>query len=122
MRENERRFRTLTEHGSDYIVVVDDNGVLRYGSPSTERVLGYAPGEFTGRSITSFLHPEDVFHAQQALQSAGEHPDRTEAVEIRVRAKGGDWRVLDATVRRLPRESRESGFVVNARDHTERRQ
>ena len=44
LRESEERFRTLIEHTSDIITIVDESGIVRYGSPSVEPVLGYDPG------------------------------------------------------------------------------
>ena len=40
-------------------LVLSENGIVRYASPSVERILGYAPELISGRSMTEFLHPDD---------------------------------------------------------------
>jgi PAS domain-containing protein len=36
-------FRSLIENSSDIVAVMDKDGVMRYQSPSTQRLLGYQP-------------------------------------------------------------------------------
>jgi PAS domain S-box-containing protein len=50
LHRSERRFRLLIEHASDLITVLNLEGLIRFQSPSLERVLGYAPTELLGRS------------------------------------------------------------------------
>src|SRR5713101_8344444 len=42
LRENEKRFRSLFEHSSDLIALVDAGGKVLYLAPSVKRILGYA--------------------------------------------------------------------------------
>ena len=59
LHRSERRFRLLIEHASDLITVLNVGGLIRFQSPSLERVLGYAPTELLGRSVFEFVPPED---------------------------------------------------------------
>ena len=36
------------------------DGIIRYASPSTTRVLGYAPEELVGRQTCELMHPDDL--------------------------------------------------------------
>jgi len=57
LRNSEKRFRALIESSSDIIQVVDLNGILRYVSPSVQRILGYRPEELVGKpSVMSSLN------------------------------------------------------------------
>src|SRR4028118_1300952 len=43
VRRNEERFRALIENALDIITVLGADGIIRYESPSIEKVLGYKP-------------------------------------------------------------------------------
>ncbi len=40
---SEAGFRTLVQHASDVITILDSQGIARYESPALEPVLGYSP-------------------------------------------------------------------------------
>jgi len=48
--------RALIENTSDIITILDAEGIIRYESPSVERVLGYKPHELIGRDISVGAH------------------------------------------------------------------
>jgi PAS domain S-box-containing protein len=50
LHRSETRFRLLIEHASDLITVLNLEGLIRFQSPSLERVLGYAPTEAAASS------------------------------------------------------------------------
>ncbi|GAH79570.1 unnamed protein product, partial [marine sediment metagenome] len=60
LRDSEERFRALIESSSDIIQVVDLNGILRYVSPSVQRILGYRPEELVGKPSIDIVHPDDL--------------------------------------------------------------
>jgi PAS domain S-box-containing protein len=120
LRQREEHFRNLTENSSDIITVLDGNGIIRYESPSIERILGYQPSELTGKSAFDFLHPDDRPKIVGIIRRMVREVGRVESAEFRFRHKDGSWRVLEA----LGRTSRDRVdavcVVVNSRDITER--
>jgi PAS domain S-box-containing protein len=112
-------FQALVEHAQDWIVVLDEEGVIRYASPSIERVLGYRPRERVGHTSYELLHPDDRQIVEAALADLLRRPGGTAQVEARLRHKDGSWRVFDAVARNLMRESTVHGLLVHARDITE---
>ena len=97
LRRSEEHFRSLIEHTSDIITIVDESGVVLYGSPSVERVLGYAPEELVGRNAGDLLHHDDLPHVLEAHRMALRDPGTAQrGVEFRIRHKDGCWRVLEA--------------------------
>ncbi|KAJ1970554.1 hypothetical protein H4R34_006025, partial [Dimargaris verticillata] len=45
---------------TDMIQVISPSGKIMFCSPSTAEVVGYTPEELVGRSITDFIHVDDV--------------------------------------------------------------
>ncbi|MBI4410486.1 MAG: PAS domain S-box protein [Gemmatimonadetes bacterium] len=122
LRQSEAHFRSLIEHATDIITVLDAQGTIQYESPSIRRLLGYEPHELVGRTPFEFIHPEDVPGALTAFAEVVANPGRTLSIEIRFQHKDGSWRVLEATGSNFLEDPAVRGIVVNTRDITERRE
>jgi PAS domain S-box-containing protein len=116
LRRSEERFRSLIEHGSDIITIVDGGGLIRYESPSIARVLGFAPGERVGTLASSHVHPDDLPAVRAAQQGRGGAP-----VECRVKQRDGSWCPVEAVFTDLLAHPAVHGIVVNWRDVSDRR-
>ncbi len=122
LRESEERFRTLIENTSDVITIVDESGIVRYGSPSVEPVLGYDPEELIGRRAVDLVHPDDAWRVLEAHLAALRDPWKAQrGVEFRFRHKDGTWRVLEALGSVLQYRSAGPQAVLTLRDVTEHR-
>jgi len=122
-RRMDELFRALIENALDVITILDAEGVIRYQSPSVERVLGYKPAELIGVNIVELLHPDDVPKVNVALKAAAPPngtPGIAQVVEARLRHKDGSWRILESIGKELPGIPSVAGIVVNSRDITER--
>ncbi|MDO9545806.1 MAG: PAS domain S-box protein, partial [Pelolinea sp.] len=113
-------FRSLIENSLDIITILDAEGVIRYESPSVERVLGYKPAELIGVNMAELLHPQDVPKTIAAMQSAVS-AGAPEIWEVRTRHKDGSWRVMESIAKVLVSSS-VTGIVVNSRDITKHKQ
>lgn len=121
VRQSEERFRLLTENASDIVVVLDQGGRIRYASPSVKAVGGYAPDDLIGRNVLELTHPDDVPLVMNALRTATAHPKERIILEVRIRNASGDWLNLDVLGANLMGEPAVRGFLVNARDITDRK-
>jgi PAS domain S-box-containing protein len=122
LRRSELHFRSLLENALDIITVVETSGIIRYASPATERVLGYAPHELTGTSIWRLVNEEDARAALAAYGRAAHTSAPGPPVEVRVRRKDGTCCILEAIGKPLLSDPVLKGVVINARDITERKQ
>ena len=122
LHRSETHFRLLIEHASDLITVLNLKGLIRFQSPSLERVLGYVPAKLLGRSVFEFLHPEDLQQARTSFERALSEPSATVSLECRFRHQNGRWRMLQSTGRALPAAGGEDLMVLNSRDVTEQKQ
>jgi diguanylate cyclase (GGDEF)-like protein/PAS domain S-box-containing protein len=124
----EARFRSLVQHASDVITVVDAEARVRYVSPSLTRVLGHphpdaVPGAPMAARFTDVLHPEDHEAALEFLRMVvtSQPEDVSTAVEWRLRHADGTWRHVETTATNLLADPTVQGVVFNTRDLTERK-
>jgi PAS domain S-box-containing protein len=121
LRASAEQFRSLIENASDIVTIVGDDGILRYASPSVERLLGYAPAELLERNLFELLHPDDVAGLADALGRARAAPGVPQSAAFRFRHRDGGWRMLESVGQARRDHGGAATFVVNSRDVTERR-
>lgn len=122
LREQEARFRSLVQQTSDIILLVDEDGTIRYASPAIERVLGYRPVTVVGTRIFDTVHPDDASRIAAAFQRGSQRTKGHWSIEFRARHRDGSWRYVEAAATNLLRDHSVEGIVVNVRDVTERKQ
>jgi PAS domain S-box-containing protein len=116
--------RTVVEHSSEIVTVVDPDGTLRYANPAWARVLGYDPEQAVGTmNVLDHVHPDDLAHVleetEEALAKGGVV---TNEAEYRFRRKDGSWRWMQSVGTYLLDEPEVGGVVVVSRDVTERKE
>src|SRR5579884_621276 len=116
LQRREEHFRSMIENALDMITIVQREGIIRYASPSHERVLGYRPEELVGSPALALIHEEDA----ESVAAALSHADRDLAFEYRVRHRSGAWRYVESFARDLTSVPGVQGIVLNSRDVTER--
>ena len=114
----QRRYRALVEKSPNVIAVCGDDGLVRYVSPSVERLLGHAPTAIEGRPVIDFVHPEDRRTAQRAFERAFESGD-PQPVSHRAAHADGSWRRFETVIESRSPDADE--VIVTATDVTESR-
>jgi diguanylate cyclase (GGDEF)-like protein/PAS domain S-box-containing protein len=118
-RRSEQRFRSLVQNASDVISIVEDDGTIRYLSPSVERVFGYLPDELIGRNVAELAHPEDLPRIRPQLEDPSAAERRS--TEMRGRRRDGSWLSCEILVKNLSHDPSIRGWVLTCRDITERK-
>jgi PAS domain S-box-containing protein len=118
---SEIKFRSLIENSSDMIAVVDEHGVMRYGSPATRRMLGYSPERMIGRNVFWHVHPEDAERLMSVFVPVAGRPSAFGTAELRFLRQDGTWRILEVIGRNLLGDPAVQGIVLNARDISDRK-
>ena len=121
LEESEERFRSLVQHASDIITILESDGTIRYVSPAVERVMGYKPEEQAGTTAFGSVHPNDRERALDTFAEALKRPGLHPPLEFRVPHKDGSWRNLEHIVNNLLDNPAVGGVVVTSRDVTERK-
>jgi len=114
-------FRSLIENSPDAISLIDTQGEILYGSPSTTKLFGYLPEELVGRNYLELIHPEDRDHSSRALEEVLYKPPGPLQWDARVRHKDGNYCWVESTVSNLLFESEVQAMVVHQRDINARR-
>ena len=116
----ERRFRALIEKASDAIALLDPDGTLLYDSPAATGLLGYAAGSLLGKSMLTFVHPDDLAQVTSALERLLKAPGATINALFRFQHTDGRWLWFEATGTNMLNEPSVSALVINYRDVTDR--
>jgi len=117
----EHRFTSLVQNVSDLIIVVDPHGEMQYASPSLERLLGYVGDEQLAGMHGERIHPDDIARLRAAFVHAQPPGPNTPVTTARTLHKDGTWRWLEYSVTDLLDDPSVHGYVVVARDVTERK-
>lgn len=120
--ETEKHFRALIENAHDITTVLDRDGIIRYESPSMERILGYSRGTLMGQCVFDLVHPHDLRKVKIAFKHGVSSPKENRFIELRIKHRDGSWRFIEAIGRNLLEDPVVKGLIVNARDITERKQ
>jgi diguanylate cyclase (GGDEF)-like protein/PAS domain S-box-containing protein len=122
--ESEANFRLLAENCADMVTRIGPDGLRRYVSPASFRILGRVPEELVGRRPRDEIHANDAAAVAAASDRLQQSDDDTEATLCyRSRRADGTWIWMESTVRavRDPLTGKKDGLVVVSRDVTERK-
>jgi two-component system cell cycle sensor histidine kinase/response regulator CckA len=112
----EKRFRSLVQGSSDLIITVDAGGVMRYVSPSAERVLGYSADLLPTRNLFAYVHPEDLDRFREFFNRLLREAGFTWEEGYRLHHSDGSWAELWVVGTNLLHDSSVQGIVINCRD------
>lgn len=120
--DRESRYAALVRHSSDVVMIVDDDGTVRYLGSSAAGILGWDSGQRVGSDLLAAVHPRD----RSVVASALEHAALQPGVDVRIPDHrlahvDGTWRWFLATAVDLRDDGTVGGTIVTAHDITSRR-
>jgi two-component system sensor kinase FixL len=122
-RQSEIRFRSLVEHSSDMIAILDFKGVFTYQSPSFKTILGYENDDLIGKSSLEFVRPEDLQNIKHDFRTLIADPQAIMTREYYFKHQNGSWKILESITKSINEaENNMSCILFNLRDVTERRE
>ncbi|WP_432986021.1 putative bifunctional diguanylate cyclase/phosphodiesterase [Dactylosporangium sp. CA-233914] len=118
-RSSEAYFRTLIHNTSDVILIVDDNDVIQYASPSAGTVFG--DEHIAGYELWAFVAHDERARLAERLGRvrAGLHPH--DVMDVRAERVDGSGLLVEVDCRDLRADTTVGGLVMTVRDVTERR-
>ena len=120
LQRREEYFRSLIEHASESITVIDAQAVVTYQSTSGVRLLGYPTEAMMGRCLLDMAHPEDLLKSRAVLGQSLAHPNVPIVLTARWRHRNGSWRSIETVSTSMVSDSGEHRIVLNSRDVTDR--
>jgi PAS domain S-box-containing protein len=121
LRNSAQRFKSLIEHSTDLIILVNAEGRFSYLSPSFQPTLGYRTGDWIDRSGFDLVWPEDHEAAVVLHRRILSAPGVALPWQMRVRHADGTSRWLEGTSANHLGDPAIDAVVVNCRDVTERK-
>ncbi len=97
LQESEGRFRSLVESTSDWIWIVDQDGVYTYSSPKVKDLLGYEPDEVVGKRPYDFMPPREATRVATLVRDCFESRSPLVRVENTNLRKDGRLVVLETS-------------------------
>ncbi|HEX8755899.1 MAG TPA: EAL domain-containing protein [Steroidobacteraceae bacterium] len=119
LRIAEEHYASLVANASDVIMIISTDGVVRFASPATTRILGLQPEEITGKNLPELWGGED----RERLHAFLEEIARTSCgvvgpVELRIERAA---RVIEGVGSNLSEDPAVRGLALNFRDISERK-
>ena len=117
---SEERHRLVVENASDMIVVIQD-GTIRFVNSRAQDAMGYSPGELTSLTFIDVIHPADREMVMERHLSRLRGDKVPASYAFRVLDKAGNVRWMEASAVVITWDGKPSvlGFL---KDVTERRQ
>jgi PAS domain S-box-containing protein len=109
IRTSESNLRLITESVHDMIIRWEPDGMISYVSPACELLTGYVSQELMGKTISEFIHPEDLPRFQNGGETETVNWSRLPS-SFRFRTLKGKWIWFETTT--TPRLS-ETGEILD---------
>jgi len=113
---SEKRFRALFENAYEGIVLYDDQGYIKYASPSVKNFGGYDESELLNELGTTFIHPDDRELCMRKFAEAREKDGKSVTFRQRLVHKNGKPFWCETTLTNLLNEPDVQGIISNFRD------
>ena len=121
LRRSQHRYQHLVESVTDLVMALDREGRITYVNPAVRQVLGYAPEELVGESVSILIHPEDRPSAEALCELWRHGHTASVRYEGRLLARDGAVRYVQGLVRLGASEEEGADLVATLRDVTEER-
>ncbi len=95
LRENEAKFRRLSDQATELVATLAPDGVITYVSASVETILGWPAFQLVGTGITQLIHPSEHDKANRLLSGIVWSAKAVE--QLRLRHADGSYRWLACT-------------------------
>ncbi|WKN44314.1 PAS domain S-box protein [Tunicatimonas pelagia] len=117
----QNRMASLLENASEVVTIYEDNQIIRYISPSVQRIFGYNQEELIGHSDMEHIVEEGQKTFLDMFSSLIKKPKESVTVQYLYNTKdrGEVW--VETTGTNLLDDPAVQGIVLNSRDITERK-
>jgi PAS domain S-box-containing protein len=119
--QSEERFRSILQHLTDIIWIVDKDTTITYESPSSSKIMGYKSGYLIGKKGIDFIHPEDRQGVMNDFQDVIYKKNDFIPTAFRGRHSDGHYIFMEALANNMIDHKTINGIIITCRDVTERK-
>lgn len=119
LRENEEKYRLITENSLDVIKLINPEGIIEYVSPSSEVIVGFLPENYLGKHFKDFLCQEERDAIVSRFTSIIEQ-QKAISVEVKHLHKDGHYLWMEIVATPVIKNGIVTQVVTSARDISER--
>lgn len=116
----QNRTQALLENASEVITIYDSNGIIKYVSPSIEKILGYKQEDLIGISDLKLIDEPSQVIFKDLFEKIKNHEEDGKPIKINYFKKTGDKIWLEAYAQNMLDSPAIKGIVFNSTDITER--
>ncbi len=113
--------KVVGEHSLDVMVVINEDGSVKYANPAALRIFGVTLEEAVGTVAFSYLHPDDADRVVRRFVGLLSKPKASDSDFVRATTPSGEVRELEIISTNFLDDPVVAGIVVNGRDVTEQR-
>ena len=121
LRESEEQFRSIVQNLSDIVFLLDENGTIKYVTPSCIEYLGHSVEELLGYSLLELIHDEDKWLVEENLQLHKGGSDYSVPYEARMKHISSKWRVFEVKSQSMLDHTSVRSIIYTISDITERK-
>jgi PAS domain S-box-containing protein len=124
LKDSEEQFRALIENSSDFTMILNEDGVYKYISPSVKRISEFSPQDVLAKNISEFVHPDDEHFINETIHKAFQNPGQVFSIadfRMRTGKEENRWSNLEGLFAAMPDTPGINGIVANCRDISKRK-
>ncbi len=119
--DNERKFRLLIENSTDLILILSQNFIIKFMSPSVSRILGYTEANLVGTSILGLLDDEEFEAASQFFSNVLVKSNSLSLDELKFKNNNQEFLFFETVAVNMLDDENINGIIVNCHDVTKRK-
>ena len=112
IRQSAEMYRLITKNSSDFIVIVDREGNIKYASPSYKDLLGLDPSNLTKNNFCSIVIDEDQEAVRSKLKIESVIGFSVSPLEFRIRNSRGNQIFMETTINKVQDQGKYNGNIV----------
>ncbi|MFP4474047.1 MAG: EAL domain-containing protein [Desulfatibacillaceae bacterium] len=121
LRDKERYYSALIERSSDVIVLIDEDGAIRFISQSVSKLSGREVDEFRGGNLFDLVQGTDADLLRETINYVIKDPEAVPVIEILCRFDEERPHKMEASVTNMLHDTAVGGIIIHHRDVTEQK-
>lgn len=106
---------------SDFIAVLDTQGIIQYASPSHGKIFGIPSSAVVGKRAVDLIHPDDAPFIEARFAELVREEPYYDPIEVRYRNAEGLWLVIEVRGNTILHEGLVTAIVIIVREISRRK-